>query len=233
MYGYIYKTTCLITNKIYIGKHKSEVFVGTKYLGSGKHLTNAVKLYGKENFYIELLCECNSLCELNNKEKFYIKMFNSRNRDIGMNISIGGDGAGIPNHPPTFVDPHTEESKLKNKFATRDWNLSRPKEDYEKLSNHHKGSKMMTNGTVQCWVYANDIQSKLDDGWWFGSCKKRSRDYSFLHGLNNPCYNRDSNACPIGKVWIHKYIDGKLIRKFIKKQFISDYINDGYEFGMK
>lgn len=82
---------------------------------------------------------------------------------------------GRPGHAPTFTRKRTDTEKEESRKVTRDWNLSRSKEDYEKLSNHHKGSKMMTNGITQCWVYSNDIQNKLDDGWWFGSCKKRKK----------------------------------------------------------
>lgn len=42
MYGYIYKTTNLINNKIYIGQHKHEKF-DIKYFGSGYALVNAIK----------------------------------------------------------------------------------------------------------------------------------------------------------------------------------------------
>ena len=38
MYGYIYKTTNLITKKFYIGKRVSSKFLGNKYLGSGVRL---------------------------------------------------------------------------------------------------------------------------------------------------------------------------------------------------
>ena len=49
LYGYIYKVTNLITNKIYIGQKKSSVFLDTKYLGSGVLIRKAVAKYGKEN----------------------------------------------------------------------------------------------------------------------------------------------------------------------------------------
>ena len=35
MYGYVYKTTCIINDKIYIGKHGKNIF-NAEYLGSGK-----------------------------------------------------------------------------------------------------------------------------------------------------------------------------------------------------
>lgn len=51
MYGYIYKTTNLINNKIYIGQHKvKEEKIDNSYYGSGKLIIQAIKKYGKENF---------------------------------------------------------------------------------------------------------------------------------------------------------------------------------------
>lgn len=91
MYGYIYLTANNVNNKIYIGKHKSEKF-NPEYYGSGKLINIAINKYGKENFTVHLLCICNSLQELNDKEKFFIKSLNSTNLSIGYNISNGGDG---------------------------------------------------------------------------------------------------------------------------------------------
>ena len=54
-YGYIYKTTNLVNNKIYIGQKTSKKFLGESYLGSGKLLSKAVKKYGHNNFTVELL----------------------------------------------------------------------------------------------------------------------------------------------------------------------------------
>lgn len=70
MYGYIYKTTNLINNKIYIGQKKSNEFLNEKYLGSGKILRQAIDKEGKQNFKVELLEECESAQELNEREIF-------------------------------------------------------------------------------------------------------------------------------------------------------------------
>ena len=45
MIGYIYKTTHLTNNKIYVGKHEAKVFEPNKYIGSGKILKLAIKKY--------------------------------------------------------------------------------------------------------------------------------------------------------------------------------------------
>lgn len=95
MYGYTYKTTNLITGKIYIGKHKSEEFDPT-YKGSGTHLWNSIRKYGWDNFLVEMLSPCFSEDELNAEEELLIDLFNSRDRSIGYNIAKGGAGGSGP-----------------------------------------------------------------------------------------------------------------------------------------
>lgn len=70
MYGYIYKTTCLVTNLIYVGQHKAAKFEPKRYIGSGNRLKAEIKKYGKENFTCELIDTAESLVELNSKEEY-------------------------------------------------------------------------------------------------------------------------------------------------------------------
>lgn len=90
---FIYKTTNLINGKIYIGKYKG---IYKQYLGSGKLIKIAIKKYGKENFSREILedniTDDEMLCE---REIFWIKFYDSTNKDIGYNISLGGGGGDI------------------------------------------------------------------------------------------------------------------------------------------
>lgn len=103
MIGYIYKTTDKKTNKIYIGKHKSNKFESYNYIGSGLIISNIKNkcieegISLEERFLIELIDTAETNEELNNKEIYYIDKFNSRNREIGYNIRKGGDcGPGGP-----------------------------------------------------------------------------------------------------------------------------------------
>lgn len=86
MKGIIYKTTCLINNKVYIGQHSG---IDENYFGSGNLIIKAIKKYGKENFIRETLRECSTQKELDAFEYVFIKRFDSCNPEIGYNILPG------------------------------------------------------------------------------------------------------------------------------------------------
>ena len=96
---YIYKITNKINNKIYIGQVYNKTIqdrfnrhvCGAKP-DSPSYLCRAIYKYGKENFICELIDTASSLDELNQKEKYWIKYYNSTDRNIGYNLTPGGDG---------------------------------------------------------------------------------------------------------------------------------------------
>ena len=90
----IYKTVNLINGKIYIGQHEqTEGEHFDTYLGSGTIITNAIKKYGKQNFKKEILEICDNKESLNEREIYWIKFYDSTNRDIGYNVLEGGEGS--------------------------------------------------------------------------------------------------------------------------------------------
>ena len=92
MVGYIYLTTNLINNKMYVGKHESQKY-DSKYYGSGKILQKAIEKYGIENFKNEILYEADSIEELNIYEKKYIMEYRKKfGKNNLYNIANGGDG---------------------------------------------------------------------------------------------------------------------------------------------
>lgn len=90
MYGFIYITTNLVNNKRYIGQCSYNKVRTEFYLGSGKHILAAIKKYGKENFTREVLCEAETLEELNRLERHYIKEYNAVKSREFYNVSPGG-----------------------------------------------------------------------------------------------------------------------------------------------
>lgn len=139
MFGYIYKTTNLINGKIYVGRHRSEVF-DTRYFGSSKSLLTDIRIYGKHNFKCEILEWGESLEQLAELEIKWIKLLDSTNPDIGYNISDGGLGcSGMFGEKNQFYGKHhTEETK---KLISDKAKLREPMSDYTKslISSIHKG----------------------------------------------------------------------------------------------
>lgn len=155
MYGYIYKTTNLINNKIYIGKHKADKF-NPNYYGSGKIIRRALSKYGKANFIVEMVELCKTLEELNEKERYWIYVLNTRNPVIGYNLQFGGEGGWEyvntyqkgENHPffgkhltdqhkQKISQNHADVSKENNPF----YGKTHSKETKQKIGEKSKGRK--------------------------------------------------------------------------------------------
>ena len=122
MYGYIYKTTNLLNNKIYIGQKKSNVFLKEQYLGSGKYIKRAINKYGKDNFKVEIIDTAESREELSNLEIYYIALFNSTNINIGYNIAKGGIGGGEVYVNNGYKNEFITKKELNN-YLSNGWQL--------------------------------------------------------------------------------------------------------------
>src|SRR5574343_63886 len=95
---YIYKITNKINNKIYIGltEQKNPKLRWYRHLSNSKLnvkgvLYNAIRKYGKENFDFDVFLYCFNSNTLVEMEKFFISYFNSTKRNIGYNVSAGGE----------------------------------------------------------------------------------------------------------------------------------------------
>lgn len=169
--GFIYKTTCDINGKIYIGKHYLDTTDKKRtatYLGSGLHILRAVKKYGKEHFSRKILKICYSDSELNEQEIYFIDKFNSRDKNIGYNISEGGEGFksgeanpmfGCSEKNPFYGKHHTEETK-------------------KKISEANKGMVSWCKGKKGC--YSDETRRKMSE-----SAKRR-----MANPENNPMYGK-------------------------------------------
>lgn len=117
MYGYIYLTTNLVNGKQYIGKHKSEAF-DENYKGSGILIRKAIDKYGIDNFSCEVLCECFSDEKLNEKEIYYIKLYDAVNNENFYNIASGGQGGDL-NSGRVFSEEHNRKISIANTGRAR------------------------------------------------------------------------------------------------------------------
>ena len=94
--GYIYKITNLINNKIYIGQtvrkaqsRWNQHIIDAENVKDNNYFHNAILKYGKENFALTILEECQN-DNLNEREKYWINYYDSYNH--GYNSTLGGDG---------------------------------------------------------------------------------------------------------------------------------------------
>lgn len=109
-YYYVYKTTNILNNKIYIGFHSTND-LDDGYLGSGKLLRRSVEKYGPENFKKEIIeifdnqKDAEALeREIVNRE--FVKESTNYNLSIGGNVCIlFGESNGF------YGKKHTEETK--------------------------------------------------------------------------------------------------------------------------
>lgn len=108
--NYIYLTTDLINNIIYVGQRQCWCTPekDIRYLGSGTKLNVAIKEFGKENFKKIILEVC--LKEnLNKQEKYWVAFNDANNPLIGYNLTSGGAGNTV------FSKEVTEKQGLKLK----------------------------------------------------------------------------------------------------------------------
>lgn len=249
MIGYIYKTTNLINNKIYIGQHKvSNDKFDNNYYGSGKLILEALNKYGINNFKCEVLEWCNTEQELEKKEIYYIDLYKSTTKNNNYNISDGGfvprltgeanGNFGIhrphteeekihlskvtKGHKPTFTKHHSEETKKLIGNHTRKNNLNREPIIYKKVSETATGNKMMNKDGKCIRVHPNEFYKYLSDGWKFGGLSRKGK-YKNRHQVKSPnCTTKDRVA-----------INNEISNKFIPKNELDLYLSNGWKLGLK
>jgi len=197
-YHYIYKTTCIITNKFYIGMHSTDN-LEDGYIGSGKRLWYSINKHGKENHTCEILEFLESRDLLKERERELVN--EELLLDIMcMNLKLGGEGGnsgidGIAVGGDKFkganaywnIPENKEKSKLRasktfkklhndGKFRYDNFiGKSHSEETKQKMREkalERVGDKNSQFGT--CWI-TNDIESKkiykgdlIPEGWRLG-----------------------------------------------------------------
>jgi len=87
---YIYKITCIISNRYYIGMHRT-TNENDGYFGSGNLLKRSVAKYGKENHIKEILEYCDSKEQLCEREAEIVNA-NLLKDELCLNMMTGGMG---------------------------------------------------------------------------------------------------------------------------------------------
>lgn len=109
IYSGIYKIT-FPNNKIYIGLSNNmyrRMLEHNTDFRNNLPIEHAIQKYGKiTQFEILELIDPKDRQKMQEREQYWIKYYNSTNKDIGYNISYGGDGAGVGalNHEARFTE---------------------------------------------------------------------------------------------------------------------------------
>lgn len=133
----VYKITNKVTGKIYIGITNQGS--GARYrhhwyesrIGEPSPIHRSMNKYGEDNFTLEIIDFADTYEELKEKEKYYIKEYDSMNREKGYNLTEGGDG--------TFGRMHSEETK--DKIRQKAVGRKASEETKKKMSKSHKQYK--------------------------------------------------------------------------------------------
>lgn len=202
---YIYKTTNLVNNKIYIGQTTRKNT--ENYIGSGKILKQAISKYGKDNFKKEILEYCENKEILDIREKYWISYYNTMDKNIGYNICDGGQGGDVR----TYM---TEEQfilfRKKISEGCKGKKLGVPLTEKNKigiskgLQNYYKnGGISPSKGKVTSDETKQKISNKLKNREFTDEWKnklKESRSKLDISGKNNPMYGKS-----VYSVWVEKY----------------------------
>ena len=138
MIGDIYKITCTTSGKCYVGqakKHfgrdddkwgyikrwKSHIYEATS--DKKDHCTvlnNAIRKYGKEDFNVELLCECETKEDMDDKERYYIEHFNSLVPN-GYNLEKGGRTNRVFSKETRNKMSESGKNKVVPEYVKKNW----------------------------------------------------------------------------------------------------------------
>lgn len=213
MFGYIYITTNLINGRQYVGQKRASYFLGNRYLGSGRYLKDAIQKYGKENFKVELLKECNNQDELNEFEIYYISYYRKINNIY--NMTDGGRynrvviGAKRSEESKARMKAAQNRPEVKKKRSESLKKIPRTEEWKRKISESEKGknvseeTKLLIANKTKEAMQRPEVKDKLMKG-----MKKRSKNM-------------------FGRVWMN---DG-VKNVFVKKNEINELLTRGFVYG--
>jgi len=178
--GCIYKITNTINGKIYIGKTvrtADERFREHRTDSSGRfkddtHLYRSMNKYGKNNFIVEVLYECDGDDKLNILEKFFIRKLNSRDRDIGYNMTEGGDGFGSGENNPLYGKRGEDSCNFGTKRSEK------TKEKMRKAFMERPDFKKLIEGRPYSPEHVEKMRVKTKQYWQTDEGKRRRKENS-------------------------------------------------------
>ena len=205
-YHYIYKTTCTITGKFYVGMHSTDN-LDDGYLGSGKILGYSRRKYGDENHVREILEYLPSRQSLKEREKEIVNEELLTN-PLNINLKYGGEGGW----------DHIRNQSQAGKIGMASF-LERVKQDkvfaaYISKIRSDKLKQTHADGKIRYNTFSGKQHSKTTK-------EKISKACSLSQ--------KGKKNSQFGTCWVTK--DSKPIK--IKKEQLDEYLANGYSRGRK
>jgi len=214
-YFIIYKTTCLITNKFYVGMHKT-TNLQDGYLGSGKILKRSLKKHGVKNHVFEILEYLPDFDSLVKREREIVNETLISDPSC-MNLKIGGEG-GFTN----------VEHQRKAQFAGGKafWKMYPEKS----LSNLQKGFKkdMDVEEKDKLIKKSKDTSSKKGKTWSFSGKHHTDEHREKMRKIMSESQKGEKHA-QYGTCWITKDFENKKV----KKEDLPLWLENGWIKGRK
>lgn len=153
----IYKATNLVNNKIYIGQTKNEIekrikghIKESKNENTKRPFLLSIKKHGIDNFLFEEIDRADTFNELDEKEIYWIKFYNSTDNEIGYNLLGGGQGKKMVTNEAysKIISDGLKNSEKWQKIKNSEEYKNKMKENF---SLHNKGKKFTKEHKDKIW----------------------------------------------------------------------------------
>lgn len=157
---FIYKITNIVNEKVYIGQTIRPVEKRfQRHINDSlnniidTHFSRAIRKHGKDNFKIEIIDTAESQEELNLKEQYWIRYYNSTNSECGYNetdaiYKCGGN---------TYQSKTEQEKEIiKNKIRESKIGNMNPHSKSVKCFNINTGQELFFDTVKECKEYFNE-----------------------------------------------------------------------------
>jgi len=209
-YHYIYKTTCKITNKFYVGMHSTDN-LEDGYMGSGKRLGYSIRKHGKENHVTEILEFLPNRSSLKTREAEIVNEQFLQDH-LCMNIALGGYGFSSGEHQLKCSIAGAKVSNERQKWLREndpEWTEKRISRLRETGSNNFK--KAHAAGKIKYDTFTG---------------KQHSEETKQKIGKASSQHQTGSKNSQYGTCWITNGLENKKIKK-------TESIPDGWVLGRK
>jgi hypothetical protein len=202
-YHYIYKITCKVTNRFYIGMHSTDN-INDGYFGSGKRLWYSINYHGKETHVKEIIEYLPTRQLLKEREREIVNK-DLLGEPLCMNLQEGGGGGFSSEEHKIKAQLSSKVSFRKHLENDNDFRAKFSLKQSEKMKKRHEEGKINYN-TFLGKKHTEETKQKL-----------------------RKVKNVGKTNSQFGTSWITK--DG--INKKIKKEDLNSFIQDGWIKGRK